>query len=117
MRKYKEGDLVTVKLNWVADALNDEYYKTRKEIKQIYGMEVVKHEPAPAPAFDWATVKPGMAFKFTGRKDDGETVFYVFTDKDGHLLFTLNEYGYPQKLRLFGDTAFTRAPEHDIEVK
>jgi hypothetical protein len=102
--KYKAGDLVTFKID-EDDASN---FNDGNDA-WIYISQIVKHEPAP---FDWADVKPGMAFEYDG----GIEYFIGWHPKIDTPVITdgcgSNTLGMSYKnLRL------TRAPEHDIEVK
>lgn len=66
------------------------------------------------PAFDWATVKPGMAFFISTDLQKGEIYFYVgpsLKHKDWVIL--LGDYSLHSK---YERKNLIRAPEHDIEV-
>jgi len=108
--KYRDGDNVSIKLDkFNAERLND------KNVAFFTASEIASFTPAP---FDWADVKPGMAFTFIGtREGEEQRVYYCFTNKDGDMLFSMGDHAHPQALRSFGDNTLTRAHEYDIEVK
>jgi len=104
MRKYKAGDLVTVRLDEArATAINNGLW--------IHHTEITHHEPAP---FNWDGVKPGMGFDFRHK-----TYWYVGPDLSGgpYVLLTDDvKHHSGDKNRMVEKSALTRAPEHDIEV-
>ena len=109
--KFKEGDLVTVKLtNEGASNLNLQGGKL--SIRYIGKNPCISHTPAPEPEFDWSTAKAGMAFKM------GDDIFwYVAKDitRKDYAIFTDSEEWINFDCYFLGN--FKRAPEHDMEVK
>ncbi len=74
-------------------------------------LDIVKIDP---PAFDWADVKPGMAFKV---KSNNDLVFYVgphMASKNKAVFYIQKLQGY--KYNDYELRYLTRAQEYDIEV-
>lgn len=63
--------------------------------------------------FDWDTVKPGMAFKWTS----SDYIYrYIGLNVRGKMVMQRNEFNDYDTFD-FGTEHLTRAPEHDIEVQ
>ena len=114
--KYSAGDLVTIRLD-KQDASN----LNTGDDGMCYWQksQIVSHTPAP---FDWADVKPGMAFKYAA----GDDVWiycgpWIRRESSGEYT-TKERRGFFQQIGSLANAtdisfdALTRAPEHDIEV-
>ena len=112
MGKYKAGDMVTIKLDEMdVENINN----AGDELFRVYTKQIIKHEPAP---FDWADVKPGMAFEFPHSSNDN-VYYYIGLD-----IFGLNRHVFHVGEQSWNYESFgtsidhlVRVPEHDIEVK
>lgn len=96
-----------------------EYHSQGKIMsKKESPFDIIRIDP---PAFDWSTVKPGMAFRYDSSKEK-IWFFAHLTQTKGRIICTCDkDFGatgaYGESYSMFYTNQLTRTPEHDIEVQ